>query len=319
MNRIKTTTFTAPRGGIATIMSGIGPQIMLAPENGSGSGGGGDENAAAAAAAAAEATRAAEKAAADQAAADKAAADKAAADKAAADKAAADEKNLSDNEKQLLTEVMDKKAKLKAEKEAREAAEAALKKFEGIDLDKVSALLAAEKKREEQELEAKGEFDRLKAMIAEERTVEQTTWATERASLEAKIQELNGTVDKLTVGQSFSSSTFIAENLVLTPTKARQLYGAHFEMVDGKTVAYNKPAGAADRTILVGADAEPLSFDAALKKIVDMDPEKDTLLKVRMGQGANSKNQHVPPSQQVADQGLTGAARIAAALARRKK
>lgn len=301
------TTVTRPlaAGGIARLMSGFGPQIMLSPETGAGTP---DAAAEAAAAAAAQAAAAAEAQAAAE------------AEAAAAAEAAEAAKNLTDAEKaSLLREVMDKKAKLKSEKEAREAAEAALKQFEGIDLDKVKSLLEAEQARERTALEEKGEFERLKAMIAEERDAEKAAWDAERAELNGKISVLAGTVDNLTVGQNFTSSTYISENLVLTPTKARQLYGSHFEMQDGKTVAYDKPAGQAGRTLIVGADGNPLSFDLAMKKIVEMDPEKDTLLKSKVLPGAHSKTQQVKQVQSEVEEGLTGAARIAAALARRKK
>lgn len=305
------TTYHRPHhaGGIARIMSGFGPQIMLAPETGAGAGA---EAAEAAAQAAAEAAATA----AATATAEREAAAAAEAEAEAVEAA----KNLTDAEKaSLLREVMDKKQKLKIEKDAREAVEAELRKFDGIDLEKVKTLLEAEQNRERTALEEKGEFERLKAMIAEERTAEKVAWQTERDALTSQITSLNGTVDNLTVGQNFASSTYISENLVLTPTKARQLYGSHFEMLDGKTVAYNKPAGQAGRTLLVGADAEPLAFDVAMKKIIDLDPEKDTLIKSKVVPGAHSKTQQIKASAPGNDEGLTGASRIAAALARRKK
>ena len=275
---------TLPRMGIASLMSGFGPKPFLAPEDGTGGGAqtGGDDAAA--------------KAAADKAAADAAAA-KAAEDKAAADKAEADrleaEKNMSeaDREKQkLLREVMEKKGKLKETEEALAAARAEADKFKGVDLDKVRALLDAEKQREEKELEAKGEFDRLKARIAEERETERKAFLEKEKALEAQIKVLSGTVDNLTIGNDFATSTFIKEDLVLTPTKARALYGSYFEVKDGKRIPYDKPAGSAGRTPLVDAAGEPLAFDAAMRKIIETDPDRDTLLKAKVTPGASSKS-----------------------------
>lgn len=299
-------------GGIATLMSGFGPKPTLAPPNEDGS-------ATAEEIAAAAASAAAQKAAEEKAAADKAAADKVAADKAEAERKEAEAKMTDDErEKQkLLREVMEKKGKLKDTEDALGKATAELEKYKGLDLDKVRALLEAETKREEEDLERKGEYDRLKARIAAEREEERKTHAADKAALEKRIKELSGTIDNLTVGQSFNVSSFISEDLVLTPTKARALYGSHFEMVDGKTVAYDKPAGSANRTMYVGADGEPLPFDAALRKIVDLDPEKDTLLKAKITPGAGSKTLSGSKSQQdnkSKEGSLYGASRILAGL-----
>jgi len=294
--------------GIATLMSGIGPKPFLAPPDETG-----HEDPAAKAAAEAAAAKAAE---------EKAAADKAAAEKAEAERKAQEEaeKNMSEAEKEkqkLLREVMEKKGKLKETEEQLAAARAEADKFKGIDLDKVKALIEAEKQREEKDLEAKGEFDRLKQRIAEEREAERKTWAEEKKALEGQIKRLAGDVDNLTIGNDFATSTFIKDDLVLTPTKARVLYGSYFEVKDGKRIPYDKPAGAANRTPLVDASGEPLSFDAALRKIVDADPDKDTLLKAKVTPGAASK--HTPGTKSTqeteAKKGeLYGASRILAGL-----
>ena len=151
------------------------------------------------------------------------------------------------------------------------------------------------------------------------------TSANERKTLEEQIealrsenQSLVGTVDELTVGQSFASSSFIKDNLVLTSAKTRALYGSHFEMKDGELVGYDKPAGSTDRTPLVDAGGDPLSFDEALKRLVESDPDKDTLLRAKGNPGAGSRTQQIqkPPKT---DDNLHGAARIAAALSARKQ
>lgn len=313
-------TSVAPRFGIATLMSGRGPKPFLAPENEGGNGG--DE---AAAAAAAAAQKLADEKAASDAAAAKAVADKAAADKAEAERLEA-EKNMTDAEREkqkLLREVMDKKSKLKDAEEAAAAARAEADKFKGLDLDKIKSLLEAEKERETKELEAKGEFDRLKARIAEEREAEKKAWAEEKAALEGRVTTLLGSIDNLTIGSDFGNSAFIRDDLILSPTKTRVLYGSHFEVKDGKRVAYDKPAGSANRTPLVDAAGEPLAFDAALRKIVEADPDKDAILKSKVVPGASSKNNNgTRSSQEIADKkegGLYGASRILAGLNSEKK
>lgn len=309
---------SAPRvsGSIARLMGGIGPQIMFSPdENGN---------------ATPEEIAAAEKAAADKAAADKAAADKAAADKAAADKAAADEaarleaeKNMTEAEKEkakLLREVMDRKAKQKEAEAEKIRLEAELKKFEGVDLEKVKALIEAESTREKQELEAKGEFDRLKKMMADERAAEKKAFEDQIAALRNENKSKDNTIDGLTIGANFSTSNFIREDLVLTPGKARQIYGAHFELKDGEVVAYDKPAGETGRTMLVDASGNALHFEDAMKKIIDADPDKENLLRAKMLPGGGSKTQQFREVPKVPDgDHIKGTSRIAAALEARQK
>lgn len=304
-------TRTMPAFGIASLMSGFGPKPTLAPP---------DEQGNATAEETAAAAAAAEKAAAEKIASEKAASDKAAADKAEADRLEA-EKNMSetDREKQkLLREVMEKKGKLKETEDALAAAKAEAEKFKGIDLTKVQELLNAEKTREEKELEAKGDFDRLKARIAEERAAEQKAWTEKEKAYEKQLSALASNIDNLTIGNDFGTSKFIQEDLILSPSKARALYGSHFEVKDGQRIAYDKPAGSANRTPLVDAAGEPVSFDVALRKIVEADPDRDSMLKSKVVPGASSKNnisgKTSDANNKQAERGLYGAARILAAL-----
>jgi hypothetical protein len=224
---------------------------------------------------------------------------------------------VSDKEAELLKEVMDKKAKLKEAQDAAAAAAAKLKEFEGIDPVEVKKLLQDRKDAEKKELEAKGDFDRLKAMMAEEHKKELekvTTTVTEKDSaLAAALRE----IDELTIGSAFSTSKFVTDELVLTPSKTRQVYGSHFERENGQIVAYDKPKGAAERTKLVDGSGNPLGFEAALKKLVEIDPDHDRLVRSKTKDGAGSKTEDTKTTQKT-DNGLRGSARIAAALAAAK-
>jgi len=229
-----------------------------------------------------------------------------------------DPAKLAEEKANLLREVMEKKTKLKdAEKAAADAA-AALAAYEGIDPAKVKELLKKEQDAEKAAAEAKGDFDRVKAMMAEEHGKEVTTLKTQLDDLRAQLAQRDETIGALTVGNDFSGSTFIRESLTLTPSKARALYGSHFEIQDGRTVAYDKPAGNAKRTMLVNAQGDPLPFDEAFKKIIEADPDKDTLLKVKVVPGGSSRSaQTDKPGGGKGDEApeLFGRTRIAASLA----
>lgn len=243
------------------------------PPAGSGGGGGASE---------------ADKAAADKAAADKAAADKTEAEKAAADKAG---NQPTDAEAKLLKEVMQKKEALKTAEAEAAAAKARLAEFDGIDAAAVKKLMAEQKAAEEAQLVAKGEFDTLKARMAEEHTKVTMSLQDQIKALQEQLAAKERDVDELSVGSQFSQSKFIGEETTIPPSKARALYGAHFELEDGKIVGYDKPRGSAGRAPLVDQFGNPVAFEDAMRKIIEADPDKDSLLrsKVKPGAGSESK------------------------------
>lgn len=194
----------------------------------------------------------------------------------------------SDAEAKLLREVMALKA-------AKKAAEEKAAKYEGIDPEKARAALAAAQEAEaakaendRKELERKGEYDRIVAQMREQNEAAVKTVADAKAASDAALARALGQIDDLTIGSSFANSKFIGENLVLTPTKTKQLFGAHFEFADGKLVGYDKPKGADKRTPLVDAAGTPLDFEAALEKIVKGDTDFETFAKVKQKPGAAS-------------------------------
>jgi len=299
---IKTQT-TAGVARFNIFASPVGPRIMLDKPND----GGADEAAA--------------KAAADAAAKD--AADKAAADKAAADEAAK-KAALSDKEAELLKENMKKKDEIKALKEQ-------LTKFEGIDPEQVKKLLAdaaaAEEAKKAAELaaaQAAGDTEKVKKMMAEAHQAEIEAERKKIAEKDGEVQTAKTALDnalkvinELTVGTAFSNSSFVKDELILTPAKARVVYGDHFESENGVVVAYDKPKGVEGRTKLIDGSGQALGFEAAIKKLVDSDPERDNLVKSKMAPGAGSKTSGAKPEAPKTE--LKGIARIQAALAAQKQ
>lgn len=226
-------------------------------------------------------------------------------------------KKLSDTEAKLLKETMERKKQLKKAQEEKDALAAKLKEFEGIDPAAVRSLLAEKQAREAEELEKKGQWDALKKQMADQHAVEKTELNTKLSEKDARLAALEAKVADLTVGSAFAQSAFIKDELSLTPSKTRVVYGAHFEYNDeGKVVGYDKPKGAADRVVLVDASGEALSFDAALRKLVEADPDRDQLLRSKMKAGAGSKTNAKGAPANTSTEGLTGKNRIAAALAK---
>lgn len=209
---------------------------------------------------------------------------------AAKKKLEAGDRKPSDEEAKLLKEVMKRKDSERALQQKLEEQSAALKQFEGIDPAAVRKLLDEQKAAETKALEDKGEWDRLKTRMGEEHANETKSLKDQIASLTAALGEKDSAINEMTVGSSFTGSEFINKELTLTPSKARVIYGAHFELEDGKVIGYDKPKGAANRTALVDSYGNPVGFEVALRKIVEADPDSAHLLRAGVKPGAQSQN-----------------------------
>ncbi len=226
------------------------------------------------------------------------------------------ESKPTDAEAKLLKEVMDKKSKIKAQESTINELQSKLKEFDGIDLQSVRELLSAKKDEETRKLEEKGQWDSLKKQMVEEFGKEKGTLIADLEQTRGEVNSLKGLIAELTVGNAFTASQFIKEDMTMPVSKARVLYGTHFEFKDGVVVAYDKPAGSAERNILVDAKGDPLSFEAAIKKIVEADPDKDQLLKSKIKPGAGSKttSKAAAPAEKLEQP--TGVSRISAAISK---
>jgi hypothetical protein len=243
----------------------------MAPEGGDGGGGGGAGGSDDAQKAAAQKTI-----------------DDAAAAKKVVDDAAGKSGRPSDEEAKLLKEVMAKKELLKTRESELAAAQAALKQFDGVDIEAIKKLMADQRDAETKKLEAAGEWDRLKKQMAEEHQKQIVTIQTEANDNKGVIGKLQATISELTIGSAFGNSPYVKDELLIPHTKVRALFGAHFENRDGKVVAFDKPSGASERTELVDGSGNPLSFEDALKKIVDSDPDGKALTRSKIKPGAKS-------------------------------
>lgn len=194
----------------------------------------------------------------------------------------------SDEEAKLLKEVMKRKESERLLQQQLADTQAKLKDFEGIDAAAVRKLLDEKKTAEEKQLAAAGDWERLKTRMGEEHVKELTPLKEQIATLTAELEKSRDSINEMTVGASFSGSEFINKELVLPPSKARTIFGSHFELEDGKVIGYDKPRGDAKRTALVDAYGAPVKFDDALRKIVDADSDRDNLLKSGIKPGAKS-------------------------------
>ncbi|MCR9222942.1 MAG: hypothetical protein NXH70_02635 [Hyphomonas sp.] len=217
----------------------------------------------------------------------------------------------------LLKESMGRKDTLKSKDEELAALKA---QFEGIDPDaareamKAAAEAAEAKKASElKQLESKGEYDKILEQVNTANAEKLSAKDKELETRDGEIASLKATINKLTVGNSFGSSKFIADELVLTPSKVEALYGSHFDVEDGAMVAYDKPRSSTERTKLVDDKGAPLNFEAAITKIVSADPDFERMQKSKLKPGAGSADGDGKDKSK-GDDGVSGVSRISVGL-----
>lgn len=226
---------------------------------------------------------------------------------------------LTKTEATLLKDIMKHKGRAQSAAADLKAAQDKLKEFDGLDPVELRKLVQAQKDAEKAALEAKGDFDRVKQMMADEHKKELD--ARDLLVKEGKdaLTAAQNIINDLTIGNSFGTSTFIMEQTVLTPAKARKIYGDHFELDNGVMVAYDKPAGAKERTKLVNSAGNPIDFEAAIKKLIESDTDKDKLLKSKLAPGTKGGGDNLKKDITVETPELVGRSRIELALANMTK
>ena len=165
-------------------------------------------------------------------------------------------------------------AEAKQHREAKEAAEAKLKAFDGIE-DASAALKALEtvKNLDDKKLIDAGEAEKVKA---------ETVKLYEEKLANADAEKIRSQFHAELVGGSFARSKVIAEKLAIPADVAQAFFGRHFSVSeDGKIVAKDANGNEIFSRVTPGAKA---GFDEALESLIDAYPNKDSILK---GSGAS--------------------------------
>jgi hypothetical protein len=170
----------------------------------------------------------------------------------------------------------------KGHREAKEAAEAKLEKFKGID-DPAAAIaaLGTVKNLKDKQLVDAGEVDKIKAEAI--KAVEE-----KYKPVVEENGKLKGELHQEKIGGSFARSKFIADKIAIPADLVQSRFGQNFELKDGKIVAKD----AAGNPIYSRArPGETADFDEALEIIVDAYPQKEHILKASgaSGSGAPAK------------------------------
>lgn len=169
----------------------------------------------------------------------------------------------------------------KGHREAKEAAEARLKGFDGLN-DPKAALQALETIRnlDAKKLVDAGEVEKVKAeaiKAVEEKYASSIKAAEERLAEVAKARdELEGQLYSEKIGGSFARSKFAAEKLAIPGDLVQSRFGQNFKIEDGKIVAYD---GSGNRVYSRSKPGEVADFEEALEVLVDQYPYRDAIMK----------------------------------------
>lgn len=167
----------------------------------------------------------------------------------------------------------------KGHREAKQAAEAALAKFEGIE-DPKAALDAL---KTVANLDSKQLIDAGKA--EEVRAAAVKAMQEQLDAAKAETAKATSALQREVIGGNFARSKFIGESLVVPVQMVEATFGSHFSIEDGKMVA--KDANG-NQIYSDARPGEPATFDEALEKIVNASPYRDNILKGRGQSGSGS-------------------------------
>lgn len=199
------------------------------------------------------------------------------------------------------------------------AAKEAAKKFDGIDPEvaranakKVKDAEAAALEAEKAKATAEGNFERLKQLQDEEANAKIAAAEEARAAADARAVAAEERLNDALVTVAFGNSKFIVDKTILGPVKARRLFGDYVEIEDGVQVVYDAPRGASKRAKIMNAKGEALPFNDAIQKVIEADPDKDSLIRSEAKSGAGTKKVEGEPAKAASDRQSRLAAGVAA-------
>ncbi|WP_288061377.1 DUF6651 domain-containing protein [Rodentibacter caecimuris] len=171
-------------------------------------------------------------------------------------------------------------AEAKQHREAKEAAEAKLKTFEGIeDAEAVKKALETVKNLDDKKLIDAGEAERVKAEVVK--------------SYDEKLAEANNRANKLEqqlygeiVGGAFAKSKVITEKTILPPDVAQAYFAKHFNVKEGKIEAKDSQGNPIYSRSKPGELAD---FDEAMDMLINSYPNKDGILRGSGSSGSGTQ------------------------------
>jgi hypothetical protein len=198
-----------------------------------------------------------------------------------------DGKEVPFDAEQSLNKIRELNAEAKGHREAKETAETKLKAYEGID-DPAAAIAAIQKLKDvdDGKLVAAGKVEEIRAAAnkaAEDRIAAAQKKMTDDLAVEKeRATTLERQLYDEKIGGSFARSNFVTEKLVLPPDIAKEYFGKHFKVEEGKIIAYDS---AGNRIISRAKPGDNADFDEAIEQLVDAYPHKNAIMR---GQGGGT-------------------------------
>lgn len=189
-----------------------------------------------------------------------------------------------------LDKIKSLNAEAQSHREAKEAAEKTLKKFEGLD-DPEAALKAMEtvKNIDEAKLIDAGKVEEIKAAAV--RAAEEQ----KEAAIKAKDEEyapilkerdtLKDRLDNELIGGGFARSKFVSEKVAIPHDMLQSRFGQNFKVEEGQLVAVDSKG---NKIYSREKPGELASFDEAIETLIDQYPYRDHILKGRGHNGGGA-------------------------------
>lgn len=167
----------------------------------------------------------------------------------------------------------------KGHREAKEAAEAALKGFEGVDAAAARKALETVRNLDDKKLIDAGEVEKVKAETIKALEAKFQPEVERAKSLEAQLRQEK-------IGGSFARSKFISDKLAVPAPMVEKTFGEHFGIDGGRIVAKD----ANGNQIYSRANpGEAASFDEALEMLVEASPYRDSIMKGTGNSGSGAR------------------------------
>ena len=167
----------------------------------------------------------------------------------------------------------------KGHREAKEAAERALKSFEGMDAGAAREAIDKLSKIDAKALVDSGDMDA--AIKAALKPVEEKL-----SAAEARAQALEGDLYSEKIGGAFARSKFAEEKVAVPRHMLQRTYGEAFKIEDGKVVAYD---GNGAKIYSTARPGELADFDEALETLIEQYPYKEHILKSSGASGGGAQ------------------------------
>lgn len=192
----------------------------------------------------------------------------------------------------LRSAVASRNAEVKGYREAKEAADAKLKGFEGIEdpvaakkaLDTVKNLSAGELKTAAQVEEMKASLERA---AGDKVTATTKQFQDQLAATTAERDKFKTELFGEKIGGAFARSKFIAEKVAIPVDFLQAKLGKHFTVEDGRIVARDAAGNVINSSTKFG---DPADFEEAVAHLVMNDPARDQVLKGTGSSGSGARH-----------------------------